>query len=116
MTMSDDYRRALGIAVQVLETMPERRQRGIDDMRALLEGRAISEEDRNLAALRAIATAFVFRLLDETPTHDTGFDNRLIELEVLLDLMRPISSEDMALMLLEASGRIIRTRQEINSN
>ena len=109
MNQADDLQRALGIAVQVLEDLPERLrpESNIEDMKALIAGE--TTDRAGLLLVQAVATALAFRVqsaLDnpqqwnrENTIEDTepvGFNNRVQEFTALLELAKSSDARMLA--------------------
>jgi hypothetical protein len=122
---ADDLERALGIAVQVLEDLPERLRpaSNIEDMKALIAGE--TTDRAGLLLVQAVATALAFRVQSalanpqqwnrEDATEDTepvGFNNRVQEFTALLELAKSSDARMLALLLVEALDRLAQAERK----
>lgn len=113
MSSPTDVRRALGLAVQILEELPDhlRPKSNIEDMRGLLEGQSSGRD--GVIVVEAIATALAWRTqqmianpprFDDTELGVQVHNNRLSELTALFELVRQADARTFAIYFVQACG------------
>ena len=116
--LDNDMRRALGLAVQILEDMPEwlRPESNMEDVRGLLAGQSSGRD--GLIVTEAAAIALVHRTLAivESKPYDASnaevHIRRIDEFKALFALAARIDAYPFALRYVEMCDRIARSQQE----
>ena len=111
-TIEEDIRRALGIAIQVLEEQDECLQpaSNMRDMKAILDGKNTGRD--SLIITQGVAAALVIRTRQAMaiPLNDArGVDNRLHELTSLFALARLCDPWTFAIEYNDMCNRLART-------
>jgi hypothetical protein len=119
----ENIRRALGLAVAILEDMPERLQprSNMEDMRELLAGGSTGRD--GLIAAQAIATALAFRTWNAMTTkHDyeseaawVGVDNLRKEFRGLFVVAAMVDPGTFAMWYTEACGRFAQASPDAHA-
>jgi hypothetical protein len=115
--LNNDIRRALGLAVQILEDMPEWLQplSNMDDMRDLLARESTSRDGAILT--EAAATALAWRTLEivEAPPLEAAnaevHIRRVEEFKALFALVKRIDASHFALRYVEMCDRLARLKK-----
>ena len=114
--LDDNLRRALGLAVQILEDVPEHLQpaSNMNDMRAMLEGRSSGRD--GLIVAEAIAIALAWRTLmiaDNPPSRENSevYSRRMEEFRALFEALRSVDVWRVATSYNEICDRLARSRQ-----
>jgi hypothetical protein len=111
MDIPENIRRALGLASQILEDMPEqlRPESDIEDMRQLLASEGTGDTGRDgLLICQAIATALAWRTRQWpkfNPQYPELINERWGELTSLFEVVRQIDARTFALTYSEACNR-----------
>ena len=124
--LDNNVRRALGLAVQILEDLPAelRPESNMEDMRGLLAGKSSDRVGRdNLLIIEAIATAIVWRTLEivnapphkpmpaDTPSTEVRamydvFERRINEFRTLFELSQQFEPSVFAMRYVESCERL----------
>lgn len=116
--LDNNVRRALGLAVQVLEDLPEwlRPESNMDDMRDLLAGKSSGRDGVIVTEAIAIALAWRTREVTESKPHDASNADvhirRIDEFMGMFALAQHIDAHHFALSYLAMCDRLARSRQE----
>jgi hypothetical protein len=116
--LDNDTRRALGLAVQILEDMPDWLQpkSNMDDMSALLAGQSTGRDSAILTEAAAIALAWrTFEIVEATPTNAANADvhiRRVEEFRVLFAIAGRIDAFHFATRYVEMCDRLARSRRQ----
>ena len=116
--LDNDMRRALGLAVQILEDLPEwlRPESNMDEMRALLAGQSTGRDSVILTEAAAIALAWRTLNIIEGKPHDAAnadeHTKRVEEFRALFAIAKRIDAFPFALRYVEMCDRLARSRSE----
>jgi hypothetical protein len=116
--LDNDTRRTLGLAVQVLEDLPDWLQpaSNMRDMRSLLDGKSTTRDEVILA--EAAAVALIHRTIDIVESEPFGPNNaevystRLHEFHALLAVLQRADPWTLAIFYAEMCDKLARSRQE----
>ena len=114
--LSEDARRMLGLAMQILEDLPEWLQpaSNMADMRTILAGGYTGRDE--LIISEAVATALAWRTQQATAhpivDNEPGFNNRLHEWESLFGLIQLCDAQLCAISYNQACNRIALAGRE----
>ena len=115
--MDENSRRALGLAIQILDEMPIelRTESDINDMREILKGGSTHRDD--LLLTQAVATALAFRAVSAMQAERdlsrvaarSGLNNRLQEFGDLFEVAARCDASMLALYFDQACGKLATT-------
>jgi hypothetical protein len=119
--MGESQLRALAIAVQVLEELPDelRPDSNIDDMREMLAGKSTGRDW--LILTQAVATALAFRAMNamrvrrdfSNPDHAVaGLNNRMQEFSALFELAMQCNAPLLGLYFDQACGNLAAAAEQ----
>jgi hypothetical protein len=116
--MDENLRRALGLAVQILDEMPTefRPANNIKEMRGILAGRSSGRDD--ILLTQAVATALAFRAVSamrakrdlSRPSGLSGLDYRLKEFGDLFEMAARCSPSMLGMYFDQACGKLAPSR------
>ena len=116
--LNNDTRRAIGLAVQILEDMPEWLQphSNMLDMRKLLDGETTGRDGSIL--IQSIATAIAYRTQQiiagnpTTPDNHAVYANRMHEFTALFEIVQRIDAWTFAVQYMTICDTFARCRIE----
>jgi hypothetical protein len=106
-------RRALGLAIQIIEDLPDWLQPKSDmaDMRALLDGESTGRDSLILVTAIALALAFRARHAMTVKSSPEGFVNRLEDFRTLFTVVQMCDPWTFAIKFTEACDRFSRENE-----